>query len=64
MTPWPAWVSSAVGLACSIVICAGILAIGRLYDVPHTRPVFTESTAMGDGLRWCFNGIFGNGCWR
>ena len=65
MTPWPKWVSGAVGLACAITICAGIIIVGWWADnLWHAKHSYTESKQLGDGLWFCLNGTFGNGCWR
>ena len=60
-----AFIRAAVSLACSVVICASIVVIGWVVPNLNQEPiVFKESRAMGDGFMWCFNGVFGNACWK
>jgi hypothetical protein len=62
---WPWWVNATVELASAITISAGIVLIGwSMSNLNHDELVFKESRALGDGLWFCFNGVFGNGCWR
>ena len=59
-----AFTQNAVRLACAIVIVFFIVLTGRLIETMPHAGYPTESRAMGEGFVWCFNGAFGNGCFK
>lgn len=64
---WPSWVSGAIGLAVAVNLVAAILVIALvLPQYPRVQmPTNGEVNLRvpSNGLWFCVNGTFGNGCW-
>ena len=59
---YPTWVNAAVALACSIVIVVGILAVYGF--MTNSWSVFAPQPKHAPAMEFCYDGTFGNGCWR
>lgn len=52
-----------IELACGVVICAGVVFIGYVIDrYTHAGATAGNPAIPSQGVWFCINGIFGNGC--